>query len=479
MNVIHFETLGCKLNQVESEGIARAYSDAGFSVSMEPLNAASAEQTDVALCVVNTCTVTAKAEQKARRIIRMLLAKCPYAAVAVTGCYAQVESAFLRNMDKRVCVLGGQHKGVLADSPRVLLDALSALQLQSEPAAAGEQIARSMQAFFDEHSQKPTPAFKLATDTFTHHSRSSLKIQDGCNNVCTYCRIRLARGKSVSLGVAEAVQQVQALERAGQSEVVLTTVNIAQYRAPWKDGYADFADLLQEMLAATEHIFFRISSLYPEIVDERLCAVIANPRVQPHFHISVQSGSDSVLLRMKRPYRISAVYKAVELLRKAKDRPFLACDVIAGFPGETAADFDLTKQMCAECGFTWVHAFPFSPRPGTEAYSMRPMVANNITSERIAWLEDFSKESKKAYIESFVGQTLTAVCETVHRARLVADRVIVHAVTGNFLHCQLVFAAGATNVPKAGSVIQVRVRRPLNAAERTGESDTLAELVEA
>ncbi|MCR5723996.1 MAG: tRNA (N(6)-L-threonylcarbamoyladenosine(37)-C(2))-methylthiotransferase MtaB [Treponema sp.] len=467
MKTIHFETLGCKLNQVESEGAARAFADAGFAVTMESLSAKDAGSDDVSLCVINTCTVTAKAEQKARRIIRMLLLKFPQAAVCVTGCYAQVEAAFIRRMDSRICVLGGQHKGVIADVPSLML---------REPDLCGEKLAEKLQAFFDEKSRGSTPAFKLATDTFSFHSRSSLKIQDGCNNVCTYCRIRLARGKSVSLPVEEAIAQVQALEKAGQSEVVLTTVNIAQYRSPWKDGYADFAELLRQLLSATEHIFFRISSLYPEIVDERLCEVIANPRVQSHFHISVQSGSDAVLARMKRPYRIATVYKAVELLRKTKDRPFLACDVIAGFPGETEEDFALTKKMCEECGFTWVHAFPFSPRPGTEAYTMRPMVANNITSDRVAWLEAFSKKSREAYISSFAGETVSAVCETVHRQRLVRDRLIVHAVTQNFLHCQIVFPPDSQNIPRAGSVVQVKIRRPLTDAERTGESDTLAEL---
>ena len=476
MKSIHIETLGCKLNQVESEGIARAFSDAGFPVSMEPFTAQNASDENVALCVLNTCTVTAKAEQKARRIIRLLLAKCPEAAVCVTGCYAQVEDAFLRRMDSRICVLGGQHKGVLSESPAVLSSYLAEADAKAVGAAFGEALAERFQAFFDQKAASPTPAFKLATDSFQFHSRSSLKIQDGCNNVCTYCRIRLARGKSVSLPVEEAVQQVQALERAGQQEVVITTVNIAQYRAPWKGGHADFTELLQELLSATDHIKIRISSLYPEIVDERLCAVIAHPRVQSHFHISVQSGSDSVLARMKRPYRIATVYRACELLRKVKGAPFLACDIIAGFPGETDEDFALTKKMLTECNFTYVHAFPFSPRPGTEAYTMRPQVANNITSARIAWLEEFSKKQKEAYIQSFAGTTLSAVCESIHRARLVRERVIVHAVTENFLHCQLSFSPNDATIPVAGSLISVRIRRPLTVNERTGESDTLAEL---
>ena len=493
---IHFETLGCKLNQVESEGAARFFSDSGFDVTMSPLTASAACDDEVALCVVNTCTVTAKAEQKARRIIRMLLKVCPKSAVAVTGCYAQLNQKDILEIDGRVCVLGGQHKGAMADVPKILKDILG-----KNPDADGKEISCEIQKFFDGENSSPlknviTEPFRLSTDTFINHSRSSLKIQDGCNSVCTYCRIRLARGKSVSLDAFSCVERVRSLEKSGQSEVVITTVNIAQYFGLFdgnkfaenslkipenlnlfeKDGkkYVKFASILRLILENTEKIAVRISSLYPEIVDEELCKAIKNSRLRPHFHISVQSGSDAVLEKMKRPYRIEAVYRACELLKKAKENPFLACDIIAGFPGETGEDFEETLKMLEKCGFAFVHAFPFSPRPGTEAFKMRPMVPNYITDERIKRLEDFNRKSKTEYIKSFEGKILSAVCETVHRVRLVKDRIVVHAVTENFLHCQLVFSPGAKKLPEAGSVIFVKILRPLEENERTGESECLA-----
>ncbi|WP_407427500.1 tRNA (N(6)-L-threonylcarbamoyladenosine(37)-C(2))-methylthiotransferase MtaB [Treponema sp.] len=473
---IHFETLGCRLNQVESEGAARFFSDAGFSVTMENFTAKSYDES-VALCVINTCTVTAKAEQKARRIIRMLLKSCPNAAVAVTGCYAQVESTEIKAIDERVCVLPGQQKGELADLPVFLKNLL-----EKTPSLSGTEISSEIQNFFDKasssaHPQIITSPFRLATEVFINHSRSSLKIQDGCNCVCTYCRIRLARGKSVSLAAGEVLERVKALESAGQSEVVITTVNIAQYVSEYNGKTVRFAELLKLILEQTQKIKVRISSLYPEIVDEKLAQIFENPRVCPYFHISVQSGSDSVLSKMKRPYKIEAVYRATELLKKAKKNPFIACDIIAGFPGETDEDFDLTMKMLSDCGFTFVHAFPFSPRPGTEAYKMRPMVPNYVTDTRIARLEEYNKKAKTEYINSFAGKTLTAVCESIHRpdrAKILKDRIIVHAVTENFLHCQLVFSKNDLNMPKAGSLIQVKVIRPLEDNERTGESDTLA-----
>ncbi len=465
---IHFETLGCKLNQAESEGAARAFTDAGFSVAMNPLTASDDVQQDVGLCIVNTCTVTAKAEQKARRIMRLLLAKCPRAAVLVTGCYAQLNRDEIKAIDERICVLGGQKKGALADLPAFL---------KSLPDTDGKSLADALQTQFDGAAGQQSLHFRLTTDSFLNHSRASIKIQDGCNAVCTYCRIRLARGKSVSLAAQDVINQVAAMEKAGQSEVVITTVNIAQYRGAWQDGFVDFAGLLELLLFHTEKIAIRISSLYPEIVTERLAKIIENPRVRPHFHISIQSGSDAVLAKMKRPYRIAVVYKAVELLRKAKTNPFLACDIIAGFPGESDEDFSLTMEMLKKTGMTFVHAFPFSARPGTEAYTMRPMVPNSVAGKRVAQLEAYSKEAKTAYINSFIGQELKAVCETLHRAKLSKNRIVVHAVTENFLHCQLLFAPDASHIPSAGSVIRVKIRRPLSDAEKTGESDTLAEYV--
>ena len=473
---IHFETLGCRLNQVESEGAARFFTDSNFSVSMEPFTAKSYDES-VVLCVVNTCTVTAKAEQKARRIIRMLLKTCPNSAVLVTGCYAQVEQKEIRMIDERVCVLPGQKKGGLADLPVFLKKCL-----ENHQHLSGKEISVEIQKFFDEEKSasaldKVTSPFRLATETFISHSRSSLKIQDGCNCVCTYCRIRLARGKSVSLDAATVIERVKKLEQAGQSEVVITTVNIGQYLSEYNGNTIRFAQLLALILENTSSIGIRISSLYPEIVDEKLALVLKNPRVRPYFHISVQSGSNSVLGRMKRPYKIEAVYRAVELLKKAKVNPFLACDIIAGFPGETDEDFNLTLKMLVDCGFTFVHAFPFGPRPGTEAYSMRPMVPNYVTDSRITALEEFNKKSKTDYINSFIGKNLPAVCETVHRAKVFRDRIIIHAVTENFLHCQLVFNKDDKNLPKAGSVISVKIVRPLNDSEKTGESDTFAEFI--
>lgn len=477
--LVHFETLGCKLNQVESEGAAKCFADSGFVVSAEPFTAGTPENVDVSVCVVNTCTVTAKAEQKARRVIRLLLSKCPCAVIIITGCYAQLNKDDLLAIDSRVCVLGGMSKGFLSEVPPIISECLE---------SGGEELKKRLQLFFDEKSSGARPneisgPFNLSTVSFFNHSRASLKIQDGCNGACTYCRIRLARGSSVSLDAAQVVSRVKQLEQSRHEEVVITTVNIAQYRSKitsedGKESLIAFSGLLRLILSSTSSIGIRISSLYPEIVDEEFGKIVSNPRVRPHFHISVQSGSDEILRRMKRPYKIDAVFRACEILRNAKKNPFLACDIIAGFPGETDEDFEATMRMLDECGFVFVHAFPFSPRPGTEAFRMRPMVPNYVTDERIRRLENFNAASKGRYIGSFIGTELPAVTETVHRAAskiMMKDKIIVHAVTENFLHCQIVLSPGES-VPKAGTLVKVRIIRILEKNERTGESEVLAEL---
>lgn len=413
MEHVRFETLGCKLNQIETESLADAFSREGFAAAgAEALT--DDEEGDnphrpsfralaiPELCVVNTCTVTGKAEQKARRLIRSLLAKYPSAPVLVTGCYAEVEAAAIGELGDRVVVFPGSRKGELALLPRWISD-YRLLHPEAPMLAALKEFLDSRR------SSPPDPAgtFSLSTDSFAFHSRASIKIQDGCDNRCTYCRIRLARGRAVSLPADEVLGRIRSIERAGWAEVVLTGVNLTQYRT--EEG--DFADLLGRILAETEGVAVRISSLYPERIDDVLVTHLSNPRIRPHFHLSVQSGSERILRAMKRPYAAETVYRAVERLRLVKDNPFIACDIIAGFPGETDADFEDTLRMCGELRFAGIHAFPFSPRPGTEAWDMKPRVPERIAGERVAALNALAREHREAYEAEWIGKPLRAVTE--------------------------------------------------------------------
>lgn len=421
MNIVHFETLGCKLNQIETESLARAFSDAGFSVSLSHENAATlySPLNTVILSVVNTCTVTGKAEQKARRLIRLLLRKHPESAVLVTGCYAEVEADTLSLIDPRVCVFPGSRKGELADLPQWL----NMRQLLHPE----ESVLSALNNFMSRSEASTESTFRLSTDDFLIHSRASIKIQDGCNNHCSYCRIRLARGKAVSLDSDEVVKRVLAIEKAGWGEVVLTGVNLSQYRT----NLGDFVHLLAALLEKTHSIAVRISSLYPERIDGELLPLLAHPRVRPHFHLSVQSGSDRILSSMRRPYTSQTVYEAAAGLRRVKENPFLACDIITGYPGETEEDFQQTLTLCREIGFAWIHAFPFSARPGTEAFTLKPKIPERIAGERVAELTALAKENNKKYTEYWIGRKLSAIAENTHTDGLVS------VLTENYIPCQL------------------------------------------
>lgn len=529
---VHFETLGCRLNQIESESAARFFADSGFAVDMESLTAAAPAPDNTVVSVVNTCTVTGKAEQKARRLIRLLLRKMPASCVLVTGCYAQLEVEAIRALDSRVCVLPGSRKDLLADIPQELCrylrvtgwnkygDGLAltsfmtelVAQLSAQNPASGNTKSQDggveLQSSAGENASvekasgeknpggkrsikrlggslparkgleslagkklvpSTSPVFRLSTDTFFAHSRSSIKIQDGCNCECTYCRIHLARGRAVSLDVDSVVGRVRQLEARGQQEVVLTGVNLSQYRGEWKGGCLNLVGLLAQILERTSFIRIRISSLYPESVDQELCTVIAHPRIQPYFHLSVQSGSDKILRLMQRPYRSQQVYQAVELLRQAKDRPFIACDIIAGFPDETEEDFELTKEMCQTCNFAWIHAFPFSPRPGTPAATMKGQVPQAVAGERVKWLTTFAIGSKCTYISLWKGQIVSAITER-NRQDMRASQdggghqeQLTHAVTENFIHVEL-----PGSYPQ-GTAIRVRIGEPLLDRIRAGD----------
>lgn len=426
MELIHFQTLGCKLNQIETESLAHAFTEAGFTADLgesaaeaaatpeldqdgaapggSPVSPAANIRPLPELCVVNTCTVTGKAEQKARRLIRLLLRTYPAAPVLVTGCYAEVEGEAIASLDPRVRVYPGSLKGDLADLPAYL--AARRLQHPEEPLLAMlDAFSGSKKAL--RAGQENTGTFRLSTDDFLFHSRATIKIQDGCNNQCSYCRIRLARGKAVSLDADEVVSRIRKIEDAGWGEVILAGVNLSQYRS----GSGDFADLLSRILSDTDHIAIRISSLYPERIDEAILPALSDERVCPHFHLSVQSGSDRILRSMRRPYTAETVYRAAERLRSIKENPFLACDIITGYPGETDEDFAQTLKLCRDIGFAWIHAFPFSARPGTEAWNMKPRVPERVAGERVAILTALAERNHRAYTEYWTGRTLPAIVE--------------------------------------------------------------------
>ena len=459
---IHFETLGCRLNQDETEGAARAFEEAGFTTHLEPLTASDTPPEKVILSVINTCTVTGKAEQKARRIIRLLLEKFPHSPVLVTGCYAQVDAPALKAInEERVSVLPGTQKQLLAN--------LAAYMGKEKKSLTAKEI----DAFVQTNTPTPQKTFTLYTPVFAKHSRGSVKIQDGCDCACSFCKIHFARGKSVSLESKTVIERIQELEKNGIGEVVLTGVNLSQYTSLDEKGEKiNLPSLIEKILENTKSIKIRLSSLYPQSVNDQMCRALSSPRVQPFFHLSIQSGSDSILKAMRRPHNVDAVTESIKKLREAKNNPFISCDIIAGFPGESEEDFAQTKELCEKADFAWIHAFPFSPRPGTPAEKMKPQIPERIKDERVRWLTEKAIEGKLAYIKSFEGKTLSATVENSRsdRKALLAksEKTILHAVTENFLHVEIKLEEGE-RIPAPGEMVTVKITSALEKSIRDGK----------
>lgn len=420
---VRFDTLGCRLNQMETEAAAGRFLAEGFSIASGNPDTLSAGSPETAgkppvLCVINTCAVTAKAEQKARRLIRLLRKHYPQTAVLVTGCYAQTDRAAISAMDSALIVLPGKRKDILLRLPPVLKAALE--NGPADPGAAARAVrefcrteiaAAGPEAPDLSGSAWPAePADNLSAESaraLSFHSRAFVKIQDGCSNRCTFCKTRLARGPSRSVPAETILSRVRILENAGWGEAVLTGVNLRQYRDPGSG--ADLGGLLRCLLDGTSRIFLRISSLYPESVTPELAGILRAERICPFFHLSVQSGSPSVLQNMGRTYGPDQVREAVRLLREAKTDPFLSCDIITGFPGESGGDFLLTENLCRDLDFAHIHIFPFSPRPGTEAAGMKPCVPQRIARERADRLETLSQDGFARYIRRWSGKRLAGI----------------------------------------------------------------------
>jgi threonylcarbamoyladenosine tRNA methylthiotransferase MtaB len=332
MNV-GFHTLGCKLNQYETESLAEAFQREGFTV--HPVNAAAP------LYIINSCTVTSKSEQKARRIIRGLARAETEPLVVVTGCYAQVDADGIAGLAENVVVHPQAEKAVLLQLPRFIAD--NPGFSRSSGAMKKEYFSR----FLLLHRTDLTDPFDFHVRSFSFHSRAFLKIQDGCDGGCAYCRVPLARGPSVSLAADRVVERFRALEAAGYREIVLTGVNISAYRSPGDD----LNSLLQCLLADTTDARIRLSSLEPECIDEALTKTLENARICAHFHLPIQSGSDRILSAMKRRYNAARVIRGrASPFRQARRLPGRGSP--GGVPGRVGGGLqaDLRSGGAAEAG---------------------------------------------------------------------------------------------------------------------------------
>ena len=412
---VAFHTLGCKVNQYDTQAMRERFEEAGCrTVEFE-------EQADI--YVVNTCTVTGTGDKKSMQTIRRCHRKNPQAAIVVTGCLAQRAADELRLPGVRL-VLGTQRRG----------EVVGLLQQALEQDCTLVAVETLRQAPF-EH---------LMVHAHEGHTRATMKIQEGCDRWCTYCIIPSVRGPIRSRPLDEIRAEAQSLAEKGFKEAVLTGIHLTSYGRE-QHGAVTLLDAIREVhgVAGIERI--RLGSLEPVIVTEEFVEGLrALPKVCHQFHLALQSGSDTVLARMRRRYTSGEFLKACAMLREAFEDCALTTDVMTGFPGETEEEFAQTADTCKRAGFARMHVFPYSEREGTKAAVMEGSVPRHIREERARKLIAIGKALEHAALESRVGKTESVLIE-----ELDSDGLSV-GYTGGYMHVRV---CGA----QPGSIVSVRI----------------------
>ena len=370
-------TLGCKLNQADSEAIARSLGRNGVRVVDRPAAGAAA-------FVINTCSVTHVADRKARHLLRLARRLSPDAQVVLTGCYAETAPAGIAAATGADIVLAN------ADKPSITERLLDRLQERGDPAGGC-----------------PAP-FGGGLRT-----RAFIKIQEGCNELCAFCIVPYTRGREASVPVERVVEQVRQREAEGAIEVVLTGTQLGNYGRDLGWSEQGPRRLLEDLLDRTSVPRIRLSSLQAQDISPQLVRLwsASDGRLCPHFHLPLQSGSDDVLKSMRRRYTTGEYRRAVVLIRENVPDAAITTDVIAGFPGESEADFARTLALCEEIGFAAIHAFPYSRRPHTGAALMPGRLPAPLRRARLERLLDLARESSRAFQRRFAGRTMDVLWE--------------------------------------------------------------------
>ena len=380
-------TLGCKLNYAETSTYERGFIREGFEV-VPP-----SEKADI--CLVNTCSVTEHSDKKCRNIIRKMHRICPDADIVVTGCSAQLRRNGIEKIEGVKFVFGAMEKGsVVRTVTEYVRNGRHTESRPASPAVTGATPCRE-----DGNDGTVFPAYSSGERT-----RSFLKVQDGCDYKCAYCTVPYARGASRNIPIAEIISQANEIAATGIREIVLTGVNTGDFGKTTGESFLDLLKRLNEV-AGIER--YRISSIEPNLLTEEIVDWIASgTKFLPHFHIPLQSGSDTVLKAMGRRYDTSAFSSKISHIRErmekdGKRRVFFGIDVIAGFPGETEELFRETYGFLEhEIRPAFIHIFPYSRRPGTPAAAMKGQVQDSVKTERVARLEDLCRRLHAEFIAS-------------------------------------------------------------------------------
>ena len=383
---IAFYTLGCKTNQYETQAMEQLLEKAGYEIG-------SFEETNDAY-VINTCSVTAIADKKNRAMIRRCRREHPGALIGVCGCYTQHDPETVRALG--VDVLGG------SGGRQVFLEDLTA-------ALEGKAHTDHLDNALSRREFESLPPGGLEERT-----RAMLKVQDGCVNFCTYCIIPYTRGPVRSAPLDTALEQAKAIAAQGYREIVVTGIEIASWGVDLP-GKPNLIDLAEQLCRTVPEVRIRLGSLEPRVITRAFCDRLKScPNLCPQFHLSMQSGCDTVLSRMKRKYDTARYYESVELLREAFPGCAVTTDMIVAFPGETEEEFRESLRFIRKCGFADMHIFPYSRRPGTPADKMPGQLGNAIKEARSREAIAVAAEMNRAYRESMVGSTQEVLFEDKH-----------------------------------------------------------------
>ena len=388
MRRVSFSTFGCRLNQYDTEAIRTLLERDGWCTVEHD------EDPDV--LVVNTCTVTSRADSTARKAIRRLHSEHPRARIVVTGCYAQRAPDEIAELSGVSLVVGA--------ADRALLPAKLA-RLGTGPAEVAVSPIEEARTFLD-----------VPITEMMEHSRAFVKVQEGCNEACSFCIVPQTRGRSRSRTPASVIEQAEALIAGGYVEVVLTGVHIGDYGLDLPEGRRMLAELIERLLTIRGIERFRLSSIEPSSIGDELIELMATePRFARHLHIPFQSGSDEVLTRMRRRYSAREFVRLVERIAERVPGCAIGADVICGFPGESDADFQQTFDCLERLPVTHLHAFAYSPRPGSAAAALGDPVRGDEKKRRVRALKRLVREKHRRFREAHVGEVVTIVPEPERR----------------------------------------------------------------
>ena len=378
-----FHTFGCKVNQYETQAMEQLLRDQGHEICRF--------DEDCDGYIVNTCSVTGEADRKNRSLIRRCRKNHPEAVIGVCGCYSQHAKEAVEELGVDVVSGSAGRENFIA----MMLAALADRQRRSEVDAALRRRIFEV----------------LPAGGLSERTRAMLKVQDGCVNFCSYCIIPYTRGPVRSAPLELAVEQAKELEAQGFREIVVTGIEIASWGVDLP-GKPNMVTLIEAICEAVPNLRVRLGSLEPRVITEEFCEKLAKfPNLCPHFHLSMQSGSDTVLARMKRKYDTARYYESIGLLRKYFPGCALTTDMIVAFPGETEEEYAESLAFIQKCAFAEMHIFPYSRRPGTPADKMPGQHPNAVKSERSRKAIAIADEMTAAYRADMVGQTVSVLFE--------------------------------------------------------------------